>query len=226
MLFSNNQRIIWAISTVSYALFFIWYGTGGNPISVEEAVELLTSSGLSEELARDTAGWILPRDDDDGRSFLMLNLVKQREFPDYGVRPDLKPAWVKSGADADQNYAMQFVPKILKRACHPVFVSWTVAALPIMFPGDDQADDETRKAFSNWDYFALFRYRSFRDLLTAIAELTNELGNDAMMVLKHSGVERTYVIPIYSTGFSIFVLASVGLAMIIITQKIVNAMSA
>ena len=214
------------IATVSYALFFIWYGTGGNPISVEEAVELLTSSGLSEEDARDTAGMFIPRDGDDGGSFLILNLVKQREFPDYGARPDLKPAWVKSGADADQHYATQFVPKILKRAAHPVFVSFNVAALPIMIPGGLQDDEATRNAFSNWDYFALFRYRCMRDLLIAIAEVSNELGSDAMWVLKHSGVERTYVIPIYSTGFSIFILTSVGLAMAITTQKIVNMMSA
>ena len=217
------------ITAVIYALFFVWYGSGGTPISREEAVNLLKSSGFSTESAELTAKRVLPQDGDDGRSFLMLNLVKQREFPDYGSRADLKPAWVRSGADADEHYASQFLPKVIKRAGHPVFVSRSVAALPIMYPGrtldpSDQGDDAMPEAFSNWDYFALVRYRSMRDLLEAVAELTSELGSGAMQALKHSGVERTYVIPIYASAFSTFVLALVAVVMAITAEKIAAAM--
>ena len=75
-------------------------------------------------------------------------------------------------------------------------ISRSAASAPLMFPQIDGA----KEAFGHWDYFALVRYRSMRDLVEAIAELTEELGGDAMFVLKHSGVERTFVIPVYSNA--------------------------
>jgi len=189
-----------AIVALLYALFFKWYGSGGEPIDRKEAFDTLVASGAEKTVAEAMVSSLLPSDDDDGRSFLMLNLVKQRAEASYGNRPDLKPQWVTSGRDADQYYASQFLPKILKRAGHPVFVSRSVARAALMLP--DGLGKDARDAFSDWDYFALVRYRCMRDLVDAVAELTSELGSDAMFVLKHSGVERTYVLPIFSPAYS------------------------
>ena len=49
-----------------------------------------------------------PYDGDEGKPFLIINFVKNREDPDYGNRPDLKPEWVKTGNQADQYYGYEF----------------------------------------------------------------------------------------------------------------------
>ena len=225
-----------AVFALCFAVFFAWYATpiwrGPSPISVAEAQTLFESAGASTAMARSMAMSLLPNDDDTGSSFVMLNLVKHRQLADYGARPDLRPSGVTTGAEADMFYGATFVPKILKRACHPVYISKEVAKLPIMFPvgtepaananananangngianpsanasanadGDGSAVSTAKAAFSDWDYFALVRYRSMRDLMEAVAEVIGELGSESMMVLKHSGVERTYVIPVYSNA--------------------------
>merc|ERR1712048_1014537 len=73
---------------------------------------------------------------------------------------------------------------------------------PLMLPVADGADD--------WDYFCVVRYRSVRDLLEGVAEVTREHGSDAMLTLKHSGVERTLAMPITAVWLSNAVRLFVG----------------
>jgi hypothetical protein len=147
------------LAVLLYATFCHWYGgSGGEVMSKEEAgASLKASCGepMHSLLARLFA---VP---DDGGSFLMLNLVKQRPQANYDAMPALRPAGVVTGAHADSHYASIFLPKLFVRAGHPVFLSRTVRP-PIMLPvGDAEAwgGPGTVPVWDTaWDYTALVRY--------------------------------------------------------------------
>ena len=69
-----------------FALFLAWYVSSAfwnDKVAIrrDEVRDMLLNAGaLHPDKVAET---LLPFDDDDGRSFLMLNLVKQREMADY-----------------------------------------------------------------------------------------------------------------------------------------------
>jgi hypothetical protein len=155
----------------------------------------------------------LTHDVDDGKSFLMFNFVKLKVEADYGARPDLHPEGVTSGWDADQHYATIFLPHLFTRASHPVFFS-TSPHYPIMQP--HAAGDEL---YADFDYVAIVRYRSRRDLVAAVCAVARDLGPNAMTALKLSGVERTFVVPVSAEWVS-WVLATLPLVMVAALRRV------
>ena len=188
-----------------YAAFFRWYGSGNEPITLEAAKEALhKAANLTEaDAAKFDDGFLdnlFPGDrPDDGRSFVMVNFVKLREaayFPEelkeVIVRAGLRVN-MTSGAEADEQYGLTFLSHAVRRGAHPVFVSRSVGRSLL---------SNDFSAFRG-DYFAVVRYRSRRDLVLTACEATEALGGGAVVgALKHSGVERTYVVPVSSIAVS------------------------
>ena len=79
-------------------------------------------SVMLERCMRIKAETLLPFDDDDKVVFDALNLVKQRELADYQSRltSARRLAISRARKRPPHYYASKFVPKILKRASHPV----------------------------------------------------------------------------------------------------------
>lgn len=202
-----------SVLLIGYAAFFHWYGSGRDPIDREEVTRLLEASGAELQTKDFEEGGFLERlsrSKDDGGSFLMLNLVKYREQPHY---PDasLKPDWVRTGADADAYYGTTFLPLLAKRASHPLLLfgaTWPAVLVPQGYTD------------VNWDYVALVRYRSRRDLVEAVCEANSLLGPRQLswQQLKHSGVEQTLVIPIPCVGISHAIRILVGLLLLLVTR--------
>ena len=107
-----------------YVLFLLWYGGRGSPMSSAEVEMLLervrrNAEAADAPLASDLMSSIREvAKDDDGREFVMVNLIRYRTKAAY------PPGW-DYGDDphaADARYNRAVVPLLLKRACIPVFL--------------------------------------------------------------------------------------------------------
>jgi hypothetical protein len=141
--------------------------------------------------------------EDEGREFVMVNLIR------YRVKAIYPPGW-DYGDDpraADARYNRAVVPRLLKRACFPVFLGKTAGR----FLTREQADD--------WDGVALVRYRSRRDLLAVCADLAGERAD----IQKWAAIETTHVFPV-RVPFSLVMpmrLIAVTVLLILMTSFIV-----
>jgi hypothetical protein len=163
-------------------LFLLWYGGRGSPMSSCEVETLLERVRRNAEAAgAPSAPDLLPSlrefaTDDDGREFVMVNLIRYRTkavYPpgwDYGDDPHA----------ADARYNRAVVPLLLKRACIPVFLGRSAGRF-LAPEGSEQ-----------WDCVVLVRYRSRRDFLGLCADLAKDRAD----VHKWAAIEATQVFPV------------------------------
>ena len=170
------SRIRWVVIFVLYAVFHVWYGGNGSPLSADEvehyaarARELIGPD--AEERFRNFAS------SDDGKQFVMVNLNKYRERTKYrdGREVDQSPR------EVERLYLRDVLPKLLVRACHPVIVVDPI--LTIAGEGEFERTD--------WERIALARYRSRRDFLEIMLESNWEDGGQH----KWAALERTHTMP-------------------------------
>jgi hypothetical protein len=162
--------LIWLFAAALYAAFWCWYVGFGRRISgkeIERLLQLLAAHGM--EPAR-TA--ILRRflEADDGREFVMVNVLAFRE-----PKPEAREAFV--------NYQKRFIGRLFRLAGHPVFAGRAL---------DRQNLEQWGIEAEGWDLAGLVRYRSRRDLARMVeysfATDTREF--------KHLAIERTFAFPV------------------------------
>ncbi len=169
--------------TLAFVVFLVWYGGRGRPLTSAE------TDAVVEHVQRNAQGQGAPIDqdfldalrtavkDDDGREFVMVNLIR---FRTKAVYP---PSW-DYGDDpraADALYNRAVVPRLLKRGCVPIFLGrWAGRFL-------------TPDGAEEWDCIALVRYRSRRDLLSLCADLAADRAD----VHKWAAIEKTHVFPVH-----------------------------
>jgi hypothetical protein len=165
-----------------YVLFLLWYGGRGSPMSSAEVETLLervrrNADAAGAPFASDLLSSIREvAKDDDGRGFVMVNLIR------YRTRAVYPPGW-DYGDDphaADARYNRAIVPMLLKRACIPVFLGRSAGR----FLAPDGSEP--------WDCVALVRYRSRRDFLGLCADLAKERAD----IHKWAAIETTQVFPV------------------------------
>jgi hypothetical protein len=133
---------------------------------------------------------------DDGREFVMVNLIRYRTkavYPpgwDYGDDPHA----------ADARYNRAVVPLLLKRACIPILLGRS--------SGRFLAPEGTEP----WDYVALVRYRSRRDFLGLCADLAKDRAD----VHKWAAIEATQVFPVDVRLSMTMVRAVIALALALV----------
>jgi hypothetical protein len=143
---------IWLAAAVAYAAFRLWYDNWRGPLSAAEVghfIAHMAQSPSAEVNDMETVRAFLAKD--DGREFVMLNLVRLN--PDKVPHPrsgELLPA-----AEAMRGYTREFIPMLLRRGGHPAIVArpiggyvdaWNVAPDP------------------GWSLVGFMRYRSRRDM--------------------------------------------------------------
>lgn len=139
-----------------YALFLLWYGGRGRPLSTAEREALLAElaqRAAGDDAAEQVAAVRALVAEDDGREFMMHNLVRWRERAAYD---SAGPYGHLNGSDAraaDRRYGRLIGPELLKRGCVPVFIA----------PRAGRFMEHAAEPV--WDYVALVRYRSKRDFL-------------------------------------------------------------
>jgi len=169
-----------AVATIAlYALFLAWYGGRGKALTRDETERFLAELGAranddASRAALDAVRALVERD--DGREFVMQNLVRHRAKAEY-------PPGSGFGDDpreADRRYGRLILWPLLRNGSHPVFIARRAGR----FIEPDGCDD--------WHYVAMVRYRSRRDFLRfALA-----IERDDIVVHKWAAIEKTHVFPV------------------------------
>lgn len=163
-----------------YAAFLAWYGGRGRPLSAAEIESYLTQLGArargpqAEALLQDVRRLVA---NDDGREFVMQNLVRHRVEALY---PPGYEHYGKSAKLADQRYGRALLPHLLRHGNLLVFVARRSGQF-ITEPG-----------VAPWDYVAMVRYRSRRDFLRFALAIEQQ----DITMHKWAAIESTQVFPV------------------------------
>ena len=188
--------VVLAASVVGYVAFLLWYGGRGRAMDSKEAdalLERVRSNARIADPAADPDLFESLRDvtrDDDGREFVMVNLIRYREKALY-------PAGYSYSDDphaAEARYNRSVVPLLLKRGCLPVFLGRSAGR----FLAPDGAEE--------WDCVVLVRYRSRRDLLGMCAGLARTRAD----IHKWAAIDKTHVFPVHVPFSLILIRLTVG----------------
>jgi hypothetical protein len=165
-----------------YLAFLFWYGGKDKPLTAVEVNALLAEikkrAGKqdSEEEAPILQQFRDLTQNDDGREYYMVNLLKFRKKALY-------PESSSFGDDplaANDRYNRAIIPLLFKHGGHPVFLGQVQGR----FLHPEQAED--------WDQVGMVRYRSRRDMLKMAVEIAG-LGFD---IHKWASLEKTQVFPV------------------------------
>lgn len=162
-----------------FAAFWYWWGGNGEPMSPQEIEVGLAQLQASDTSAHGHEAVQQVREllsNDDGKAFVMLNLVRHRPkalYPpglDYGDDPRA----------ADRRYGKSILWDLLRYGNLMLFI----AGRNGRFITPEAADD--------WHYVALVRYRSRRDFLR-FAQRSNRADK---FVHKWAAIEKTHIFPV------------------------------
>jgi len=162
-----------------YLAFWLWYGGNGKPMSkeaIEEGLRTLQATDPSEH-GQSTVQHVRELlANDDGKEFVMQNLVRYRPKalypPGYTYSDDPR--------EADKRYGKAIMGDLLRHGNLLVFV------------GRKAGNFITPEGADNWHYVARVRYRSRRDFLRfAIASSQAD-----KFVHKWAAIEKTHVFPV------------------------------
>jgi len=178
-----------------YVVFLVWYGGRGKPLTREEIDRYLADLRVRASASAHPGGARLADvqrliEGDDGREFVMQNLIRYREKALYLPGHD----YGDSARAADRRYGRAIIPHLLRYGCVPVFVARRCGS----FYEPEGAE--------RWDVVAMVRYRSRRDFLRFASAITR----DGIAIHKWAAIETTQVFPVRPLLSLIFVRAAVG----------------
>ena len=149
---------LWGSALLVYAAFRLWYDGLAGPLSAAEidaAMAVITprmaATGNDASVIRAFL------DADDGREFVMLNLVKAES----GEVVDPQSGETVPGITLLQRYARRFMPLLLRNGGHPGMVGRKVGGY---------IDAWNVEPDPGWTLFGLMRYRSRRDMLRLVLD--------------------------------------------------------
>lgn len=189
----------WLVATavaLLYAVFLVWWGGRGKPLS---AAEIDTKLQALAARAQDSGGEATVDDlrqlcaQDDGREFVMHNLVRYR--PKALYPPGLP--YTDDPRAADRRYARLILWPLLRRASLVLFV------------GRRSGSFVELAGAPAWHYIASVRYRSLRDFLDFALEIE---GRD-IVVHKWAAIETTHIFPVQPVISLSFVRLSVAVVL-------------
>lgn len=159
--------------------FFAWYTPIRGPLTDGEIETFLAHQAQAGGSAwTDTEAFEAFLREDDGRPFVMINLMEVR---DVAVYPEDTAYEITTGADAEAAYGQAVLPLLLARGSYPVVGAERYHTI-INSLGESAAQ---------FDSFAMVRYRSRRDLIEMLSsDEFQEAG-----VHKWASLENTLVAP-------------------------------
>lgn len=117
-------------------------------------------------------------EEDDGREFLMVNLVR---VPDTMVTDPDTGAQVPAG-DMMRAYTKAFIPRLIKHGGHPALATRKVGGYVDAWMVDPDP---------GWSIVGLMRYRSRRDMMKMVVDPTFETAHSYKLL----GVAETFSFP-------------------------------
>ena len=190
---SGHPLTAWLILAAVYVAFLVWYRGSRRPLTQQEIAHYLAElrrrtgddadQGHLADVERLVHG-------DDGREFVMQNLIRYRPKALYPPGYDFGP----SAVAADRRYGKAIVPYLLRYGNVPVFIARR------------SGEFLEPEGIDRWDVIAMVRYRSRRDFLRFAVAATR----DRITVHKWAAIERTQVFPVTPIVSLVFVRGAVG----------------
>ena len=146
---------IWVVALVFYLVFRLWYDGLRRPLTPDEVAHFSAVLQESVDQGLSTGEFATLRrfmEEDDGKEFIMVNLVKFNPSP--VTHPDTGQN-IKASALLTE-YTQPFMRKILRRAGHPVIVGQGMGGY---------LDAWNTPENPGWHMAGLVRYRSRRDVI-------------------------------------------------------------
>ena len=147
------EGIIWGTALLAYGAFRLWYDNWSGPLKPAEIDALLAqmagrfeATGNSPDVLRAFLAA------DDGREFVMLNLVKAQLDP----VEDPQTGQMVQGFELLKRYSKRFMPVLFRNGGHPGIVGRKVGGY---------VDAWNTEPDPGWTVFGLMRYRSRRDMI-------------------------------------------------------------
>lgn len=148
---------IWGGALALYVLFRAWYDNWRGPLTKAEIDAFFAEVSGKFGGKNDPSVLRAFLEADDGREFVMLNLVKVEE----GTVTDPATGGEIAGREAMRRYSDPFVKRLLRRGGHPGMVGAKVG--PYVDAWNVEADP-------GWSIFGLMRYRSRRDMIAMVRD--------------------------------------------------------
>jgi len=148
---------IWGGALLLYGLFRLWYDNWRGPLSAAEVDAFMAEVSGRFSGGNDPAVLRAFLEADDGKEFVMLNLVKIAP----GRVADPVSGEMVEGSAMMRRYSDPFVRRLLRRGGHPGMVGRKVG--PYVDAWNVEADP-------GWSLFGLMRYRSRRDMIAMVRD--------------------------------------------------------
>ena len=189
-----------------YGLFLIWYGGSGKPLTPKEITQGLQALRTNHDDAEKLVEVEQLLSKDDGKEFVMQNLVRYRPkalYPaDYAHLGDDPRA-------ADKRYGKAILWPLLKYGNVMIFIARRSGSF-IEPVGADA-----------WHYVAMVRYRSRRDFL----RFAIDTERSDLFVHKWAAIEKTHVFPVKPLISLVFVRSAVAVLVIAVCAALIYLLS-
>lgn len=148
---------IWGGALALYVLFRLWYDNWRGPLSQAEVDAFIADVHGKYSGGNETGAMRAFLEADDGKEFVMLNLVKI----EAGMVTDPATGQPIEGRAAMRRYSDPFVRRLIANGGHPGMVGRKVG--PYVDAWNVEGDP-------GWSIFGLMRYRSRRDLIRMVSD--------------------------------------------------------
>jgi len=149
--------LIWGSAAALYCLFRLWYDNWRGPLTKAEIDAFLAEVHGKYSGGNDPGVLRSFLEADDGKEFVMLNLVKIE--PGMVTDPDTGDQ--VPGREMMERYSQPFVKALLRKGGHPGMVGAKVG--PYVDAWQVEGDP-------GWSIFGLMRYRSRRDMIAMVRD--------------------------------------------------------
>lgn len=171
--------VIWTGALLLWLGFRLFYDGFRRPLRPEEVEAFLASLGpRMAETGNDAVRLRTFLEGDDGREFVMVNLVRTRP----GAVTDPASGETLEGADWLNRYSRPFIRALMVRGGHPLFVGRKVGGY---------IDAWNTATDPGWTLAGTMRYRSRRDLIRIAGDPAFRAAHPA----KSLGIETTFSFP-------------------------------
>ena len=199
----STDFIIFGVLAFVYVGFWMWWGGNGRPMSPQELAGLMSqleATGTSKDQQHAVEEVKALMASDDGKAFVMQNLVRYRAKALYPAGYD----YSDDPREADRRYGKSIIWSLLSNGNMVLFV------------GKKSGEFITPEGSDAWHYVAMVRYRSRRDFLK-FAIASNQADK---FVHKWAAIEKTHVFPVRSFISLFTVRLTLGLLLLSIALLI------
>mgnify|MGYP006268609823 CR=1 FL=1 len=170
---------VWPVAAVLYGCFLLYYNNWRGRLTRDEIDAFMaTAEGQGEGELNDLAVVRKFLEEDDGREFVMVNLVK---VPD-GVVEDPDTGKPTTAENMMRAYSKAFMPRLLKHGGHPALATRKVGGYVDAWMVDPDP---------GWTIVGFMRYRSRRDMMKMVVDPTFEDTHKYKLL----GVAETFSFP-------------------------------